>query len=132
MKKIVIAAALAAMLAGCGGSQNPVGLIDVARLTANWPQYANAQNQLMADERAITTGKGSNAQKQRQLAQLQAKYAAISQRLVQQIRDAAGKVAQQKNLKLIVTHEFVGYGGTDITTDVEKLMGITEKPTPSP
>ena len=131
MKKFVIAAALGALLAACG-SQNPVGLIDVARLTANWPQYANAQNQLMADERSIQTGRGSNAQKQRQLLQLQSKYAAISQRLVQQIRDAAGKVAQQKNLKLVVTHEFVGYGGVDITPDVEKLMGITEKPTPSP
>jgi Skp family chaperone for outer membrane proteins len=60
------------------------------------------------------------------MAQLQQKYGNLSQQLVGQIRDAATKVAQQKNLKLVVTKEFVTYGGTDITPDVEKAMGITE------
>lgn len=121
-----MAALSAALLAGCAGGGSPVGLIDVQRITANWPQYANANSQMLADERAIQTGKGSNAQKQRQVTQMQAKYAAISQQLVGQIKDAAAKVAQQKNLKLVVTREFVGYGGVDITPDVEKAMGITE------
>lgn len=131
-KSIVIIAALAAfVLAGCGQS-SPVGLIDVQRLTANWPQYNNVQNQLLADERAIETGSGSAQQKQKQAAQLQAKYSALSNQLVQQIKDAAAKVAQRKNLKLVVTREFIGYGGTDITPDVEKEMGITETASPSP
>ena len=52
--------------------------------------------------------------------------------LTKQIRDAATKVAQQKNLKLVVTTEGVGYGGVDITKDVEKAMNITDKATPAP
>jgi Skp family chaperone for outer membrane proteins len=132
-KIVCIAAFAAAALTGCtGGGSTPVGLIDVQRLTANWPQYTNAQNQLLADERAIEQGKGSQQQKQRQVLQMQAKYAQISQQLVNQIKDAASKVAQQRNLKLVVTREFVGYGGTDITPDVEKALGITESsPAPS-
>ena len=133
MKKniVIIAATAALMLTACAPS-SPVGLLDVQRLTANWPQYNNVQNQLLADQRAIETGSGSNAQKQKQAAQLQAKYSALSEQLVSQIKDAASKVAQQKNLKLVVTREFIGYGGTDITPDVEKAMGITESASPSP
>jgi len=132
---MLLAALAAALLGGCAGNTSPVGLIDVQRITANWPQYTNANNQMLADERAVETGKGSPAQKQRLVQQMQAKYAAISQQLVTQIKDAASKVAQQKNLKLVVTREFVGYGGVDITPDVEKAMGITESspaPTGSP
>lgn len=134
MKKqyIFIAALGAALLAGCAGSGSPIGLIDVQRLTANWPVYTNAQNQLVADQRAIAAGKGSNADKRRQGMQLQQRYSQISNQLVSQVRAAAAKVAGEKQLKLVVTREFVGYGGTDITPDVEKLLGITEKPTPSP
>jgi Skp family chaperone for outer membrane proteins len=130
-KNIVIIAALAALTLTACGQSSPVGLLDVQRLTANWPQYINVQNQLLADQRAIESGSGSNAQKAKQVAQLQAKYSALSQQLVSQIKNAASKVAQQKNLKLIVTREFIGYGGTDITPDVEKQMGITES-SPSP
>ena len=120
------------MLAGCGGSSSPVGLLDVQRLMANWPQYNTANSQMLADERAIQTGKGSNADKQRQLIQMNQKYASLSQQLVKQVQDAAAKVAQQKNLKLVVTREYVGYGGVDITPDVEKAMGITETSSPAP
>jgi Skp family chaperone for outer membrane proteins len=125
-KSIVIIAAVAALMLTACAPSSPVGLLDVQRLTANWPQYNNVQNQLLADQRAIETGRGSQQQKVKQAAQLQAKYAALSQQLVNQIKDAAAKVAQQKNLKLVVTREFIGYGGTDITPDVEKQMGITE------
>ncbi len=127
-----MAAFAALLLAGCGAGGSPVGLINVQRITSNWPQYANANNQMLADERAIAGGRGSSSQKQREAAQMQAKYAAISAQLVNQIRSAASKVAQQKNLKLVVTREFVGYGGVDITPDVEKAMGITETASPSP
>ncbi len=135
MKKrsITIAAFAAALLAGCAANSSPVGLLDVQRLTANWPQYNNAQNQLLSDERAVQTGSGSTAQKRALAVQLQAKYGKISDQLVAQIKQAAQKVAQQKNLRLVLTREFVGYGGTDITPDVEKILGITESsPSPSP
>ena len=134
MKKtnVIFAALAAAALTACSGNSSPVGLIDVQRVTANWPQYTNANNQMLADERSIETGTGSNADKQRRVAQMTAKYQQISQQLVNQIKDAAAKVAQQKNLKLVVTREFIGYGGVDITPDVEKAMGITESASPSP
>ena len=131
-KQIVIIAALAAALAGCGGSGSPVGLVDVQRLTANWPLFTNAQNQLNADRQAIMAGKGSNADKQREAMKLQQHYAQLSDQLVSQVRAATAKVAGEKQLKLVVTREFVGFGGTDITGDVEKQLGITEKPTPTP
>jgi Skp family chaperone for outer membrane proteins len=127
----LILAAVAA-LAGCTAQQSPVGLVDVSRLTANWPKYLDAQNQLNADEQGILASKGSRSQKQRQVIQLQQKYAGIENDLVKQVRDAATKVAGDKQLKLVLTRQFVGYGGTDITPDVEKILGITEKATPSP
>lgn len=129
MNKIIlpaIAATAALLLTACSGNTSQVGLLDVQRLTANWPQYSNAQNQLLADERAIEAGGGSTAQKRAMAAQIQDKYGRISDQLVAQIKDAAQKVAAQKNMKLVLTREFVGYGGTDITPDVEKILGITE------
>lgn len=126
-KYILPAIAAAALLTACSGNTtSQVGLLDVQRLTANWPQYSNAQNQLLADEHAIESGSGSTAQKRAMAAQIQDKYSRISDQLVAQIKDAAQKVAQQKNMKLVLTREFVGYGGTDITPDVEKILGITE------
>ena len=123
----------AALIAGCGSkTQSSVGLVDVARLTSNWPQYVNYNNQLMADEQAIGQSRGSNAQKQRQARDLQRRYAQIQSDLVNKVRAAATQVAQQKNIKLVVTREFVGFGGVDITPDVEKILGITERATPTP
>ncbi|HET7814352.1 MAG TPA: hypothetical protein VFL13_08245 [Candidatus Baltobacteraceae bacterium] len=131
-KRIIVAALAAAALTACSGNSSPVGLLDVQRITSNWPQYTNANNQMLADERAIETGSGSNADKQRRVMQMNAKYSQVSQDLVNKIKDAASKVAAQKNLKLVVTREFIGYGGVDITPDVEKAMGITESASPSP
>lgn len=120
-------------MAGCGSkSQSSIGLVDVARLTSNWPQYVNYNNQLVSDEQAIGQGRGSNAQKQQQARELQRRYAQIQGDLVKKVRAAASQVAQQKNIKLVVTREFVGFGGVDITPDVEKILGITERATPSP
>ena len=63
---------------------------------------------------------------------MQAKYAKITDQLTQQSRDASSKISQQKRLQLIVTREGIGYGGVDITGDVEKSLTITEKATPTP
>jgi len=121
----------AALLAGCGAS-SPVGLVDVQRIVGNWSEYQNYQTQLLGEEQAITAGKGTTAQKQRAALALQRKYAKITEQLTQQIRDAAGKIAQQRQLKLVVTREGIGYGGVDITADVEKSLNITEKASPAP
>ena len=131
MKKAPIVLLLCAALAACSGNSSPVGLVDVARLTANWPAFNDAQKQLADAERQIVSQKASQSQKQHEAAALEKKYAAISQHLVDQVRSAATKIAQQRNLKLVLTREFVGYGGVDITPDVEKALGITETASPS-
>ncbi len=121
----------AAAFAACTPS-SPVGLLDVGRIAANWPKYQSFQNQLQADEQGIASSRASNRQKAQEAAALQAKYGRITAELTQEIKDAAARVAQQRNLKLVVTREGVGYGGTDITPDVEKAMNITETATPTP
>ncbi len=132
MKTPIIIAALAAVLfSGCANN-SPIGIIDVNRVISNWDVYQHYQQQLLADEQGIATGKGSNAVKAREALALRKKYDGITLQLSQQIRDAAAKIAQERHLKLVVSKEGVGYGGVDITADVEKAMAITEKATASP
>jgi Skp family chaperone for outer membrane proteins len=121
----------AAALAGCA-VHSPIGLVDVNRIVANWPEYQGYQNQLYAEERSIQSRRESAANKQRAAFDLQRKYARVTDQLSQQIRDAAGKIASQRQLKLVLTREGIGYGGVDITRDVEKALNITEKATPPP
>jgi Skp family chaperone for outer membrane proteins len=119
------------VLAGCA-TRSPIGLVDVQRIVANWPEYQGYQNQLYAEERAIQGRRESNGRKQRDAAQLQRKYARVTDQLSSQIRSAAGKIASERQLKLVLTREGIGYGGVDITADVEKALNITEKATPTP
>lgn len=130
-RQLLLATVAAAVLGGCATS-SPVGLVDVNRIVVNWPVYQQYQQQLLVDEQAIAQSRASTAAKQQEALALQKKYANITSELTARIRDAATKVATQKNLTLVVTKEGVGYGGVDITPDVEKAMNITEKATPSP
>lgn len=134
MKNIyLIAFGLAATLSVACSPPSPIGLVDTARIAANWPEYQNDQRQFYADEQALAASKGSTSSKLRQDVALREKYAAITDGLTQQIRAAATTIAKQRNLKLVVTTEGVGYGGTDITKDVEKMLNITsETVTPAP
>jgi len=119
------------MLTGCG-AKSSIGLVDVQRIVSNWPEYQGYQNQLLSEEKSISSKRESNARKTLDATVLQKKYAKVTDKLSQQIRDAAGKIAQQRNLKLVLTREGIGYGGVDITGDVEKALNITEKATPTP
>ena len=131
MKKSIIAIAGLITIVGCASS-SPIGLVDVNRITANWKVFQTDQSHLYADERRIATSTASNAQKASQVAALQKKYGALTVQLTDQIRKAAAQVAAKKNLKLVLTREGVGYGGTDITPEVEKILGITETASPKP
>jgi Skp family chaperone for outer membrane proteins len=130
-KQLTIVITAIALLAGCANS-SPVGLVDVNRIVANWTVYQSFQQQLMSDEQVIAQSRASADQKRRAAFALQKKYDGITAELTQKIRDAATSVAKSKNLTLVITKEGVGYGGVDITKDVETSMGITEKSTPSP
>jgi Skp family chaperone for outer membrane proteins len=125
---LAIVLTAAALFAGCA-PQTQVGTVDISRIVQNWPTFRNYQNQLLIDEQTIEQSRAPQRKKLQEARQLQAKYGAITEQLTQQIKDAAAKIAQQKNLKLIVTKQGVGYGGVDITPDVEKAMNISE---PSP
>ena len=130
-KHIIIISAAAALLAGCGNS-SPVGLVDIDRVVANWPTFQADQAQLQTEETKLQAKKESAGAQQRDAAALNTKYEKLTEQLTNQVRDAATKIAQQRNLKLVVTTEGVGAGGVDITGDVEKAMNITEKATPTP
>ena len=130
-KQLTIALAAVLLFAGCANNSN-VGLLDIGRVINNWPTYQNYQQQLAIDEQSIAQSNKSNAQKQKDALALQAKYGKITDDLTKQIRDAATKIATDRGLKLIVTKQGVGYGGVDITSDVEKAMNITEHATPTP
>ena len=130
-KNIIVTALAVAILSACGAS-SPIGLVDVQRIVSNWQEYQTYQSQLLTEQQAIASGKGSTADKEKAELALQQKYGKITEQLTQQIRDAANKIAQEKSLKLVVTREGIGYGGVDITPDVEKSLNITEKASPAP
>jgi Skp family chaperone for outer membrane proteins len=136
MNNRLIIAALAASFLGLSACSKPpqgdIGLVDVPRITANWPKFLNYQNQLNSDVQAIRLSSASNNEKQRQLASLQQRFQTNQTELTGNVRDAAQQVATAKNLKYVLTQQNVGYGGVDITPDVEKILNITEKATPSP
>jgi Skp family chaperone for outer membrane proteins len=132
VKKIkYIIPCMAAIITGCGG-HGSIGLVDVQRIVANWPEYQTYQTQLLGEERSISARRESAKRKQSDLVALERKYTTLNDSLSRQIHDVAAKIATQDSLKLILTREGIGYGGVDITTDVEKALNITEKATPTP
>ena len=136
MNNRFVFAALAASLLGMTACSKPpesdIGLVDVPRLTSNWPKFLNYQNQLNADVDAIKISKEPDSQKQREMASLQYRFATNQTELTNNVHDAAQQVANDKHLRFVLTRQFVGYGGVDITPDVEKVLQIVEKATPSP
>lgn len=134
MNKLIIAAFVVLALAGCGIGQpkSPVAIVDLTRIMANWPKFANYNNQIQADAFAIESSKAPESQKARQRAELQQRYAQFQAEISANISEAAQQVANDKKFKMVFTRQGVGYGGTDITTDVEKILKIEEKATPKP
>ena len=124
----------AAVLATAGCSHPPasdIGLVNVQRIVANWPKFVNYQNQLNSDVATVQRSRASDDEKHREMDEIQRRFAANQTELTGDVRNAASQVADQKHLRLVFTSEFVGYGGVDITADVEKILHIEEKaPTP--
>lgn len=133
LRGAAMSAALVAFAAGCATQPKAtVGLIDTARITSNWPKFQNYQNQIAADEAAIGRSNSSNAQKAQQIAQLQGRYVNAQRELTDDVSSAAQQIAKEKGLTYVFTRQFVGYGGVDITGDIEKVLKIEEKATPAP
>ena len=70
---LLLTTALFASLAGCNNAaqSSGIGLVDVQRISQNWPKFQNYANQLQASFAAIEASKSTNSEKQQQLAQLQ-------------------------------------------------------------
>jgi len=135
MNKHLIALALAVVgIAGCGIGKpsSDIATVDLTRIMANWPKFENYNNQIQADAFAIEQSKEPESQKARQRAELQQRFMQYQSEITGDIRGAATQIATQKKLKLVLTRQGVGYGGVDITGDVEKALNIQEKATPKP
>jgi len=122
------------VLSGCGlfKTHSDVATVDLVRIMANWPKSENYMNQIQADAFAIETSKAPESQKNRERAELQQRYAQYQREITNDITNAANQVAMQQKFKMVVTRQGIGYGGVDITSDVEKILNIQEKATPSP
>jgi Skp family chaperone for outer membrane proteins len=126
-------ALLLAGLWGCSNApQGSIGLVDVQRISNNWPKFQNYQNQLAADAQTIENSKRSARDKAAARAALQARFAQAQTELSTDVSTAAKQVAADKHLTFVLTRQYVGYGGVDITADVEKILKIDDKSTPAP
>ena len=133
VRGLVTAVFVLIVVTGCSSPpKSSIGLIDTARITNNWPKFQNYQNQIAADEAAIGRSKSTEAQKAQQIAQLQQRYVSAQHELTDDVSNAAQQVAKDKGLTYVFTRQFVGYGGVDITVDIEKVLKIDEKATPAP
>jgi Skp family chaperone for outer membrane proteins len=133
LRALAAAAALAA-LAACGNksSSTDIGLVDVQRISQNWPKFQNYQNQLANDAATIEHSRKSDRDKEQAKAQLQARFAKAQTELSVDVTAAAKQVAADKHLSYVFTRQYVGFGGVDITADVEKILKIEDKSTPAP
>ncbi|MBV8196562.1 MAG: hypothetical protein JO263_00380 [Candidatus Eremiobacteraeota bacterium] len=130
MKRIVLCLATALLLGGCTSQNSPIAIVDVTRITANWPKFINYQNQLQADAAAIARSNIPEQEKERKSAALRQQFVAEQNEVTQDVRDAVSKIAADRHFNLVVTRESTGFGGVDITPDVEKLLNITEHSAP--
>lgn len=128
---LVLAAGAFATVGCSRAPAGDIGLVDVQRVVAHWPKFINYQNQLNADVAAIRQSRGSDAEKARQMADVQRRFQASQSELTENVRAAATQVAGTRHLRFVLTAESIGYGGTDITPDVEKALQIVET-SPSP
>ena len=132
--RLLLAAALLSSLCACaaGNNSSNIGLVDVQRISQNWPKFQNYQNQLAADAATIERSNRSPQAKAQARAQLQDRFARAQKELSDDVTSAAKQVASDKKLTYVFTRQYVGYGGVAITKDVEKILKIDDKSTPSP
>jgi len=132
--RALLATAALASLAACGNnaSQADIGLVDVQRISQNWPKFQNYQNQLANDAQTIERSRRPDRDKAQARAQLQARFTLAQTELSVDVTAAAKQVAADKHLTYVFTRQYVGFGGVDITADVEKILKIEDKSTPAP
>jgi Skp family chaperone for outer membrane proteins len=118
---------LAASVAGCAHKHTDVAVVDVPRIMQYWPKFINYQNQINQDQFTLQRSTAPIAEKRKQLDLLQQRFVSMQNEITDDVRSAAQQVATDQHYKLVFTRQYVGYGGTDITGDVEKVLKIDEK-----
>jgi Skp family chaperone for outer membrane proteins len=132
LRALLVTTLFGSLCACNNGPQGSIGLVDVQRISQNWPKFQNYQNQLANDAQTIERSNRSAGEKARARAQLQQRFSQAQNELTGDVSTAAKQVAADKHLTYVLTRQYVGYGGIDITPDVEKILKIVEKPSPSP
>jgi len=131
LRRALLGCAAAAALGGCAHQDaGHVATVDLGRISSNWPKFINYNNQLGSDEQAIESSNAPERVKAQERDRLRARFVQMQNEVAGDVQDAVKQLAAQKGYQLVVTREFVGYGGIDITADVEKMLDITEKPAP--
>jgi Skp family chaperone for outer membrane proteins len=131
--RALVASALLASLCACSnGPKSQIGLVDVQRISQNWPKFQNYQNQLAYDAQTIERSHRSDRDKAAARAQLQQRFAKAQNELSSDVTTAAKQVAADRHLTFVFTRQYIGYGGIDITLEVEKILKIEDTGTPSP
>jgi len=131
-RALIVTTLLATLCACTNAPQSNIGLVDVQRISTNWPKFQNYQNQLANDAQTIERSNRSARDKSQARAQLQQRFAQAQNELSTDVSAAAKQVAADKHLAYVFTRQYVGYGGVDITSEVEKILKIEEKPSPTP
>jgi Skp family chaperone for outer membrane proteins len=119
-----IALAIVTSLSGCGHTRSTVAFVNVAVLQSTWPKFINYQNQLQANLNAIQSSKLSQADKQRELLQLNQQSARWQIEVTSDVKAAVKQIAADKHYSLVVTRQGIAYGGDDITSDVQAALHI--------
>ncbi len=132
LRALVVTAVLASLCACGNAPKSDIGLVDVQRISQNWPKFQNYQNQLANDAQTIERSRKSARDKAQARAQLQQRFNQAQTELSVDVTAAAKQVAADKHLTYVLTRQYVGYGGVDITADVEKILKIDDKSTPAP
>ncbi len=119
--------ALAASVTGCAHKHTDVAVVDVPRIMQYWPKFINYQNQINQDQFTLQRSTAPLPAKRKQYDLLQQRFVSMQNEITDDVRTAAQQVATDQHYKLVFTRQFVGFGGTDITPDVEKILKIDEK-----
>jgi hypothetical protein len=120
------------LLTGCGQhSDATIGKVDVEHLMTIWPEGKKQSDDLAAAQSALATSAQYLDPQARQDAQARAalQAAQVQATLAEHIRQASTMVALHDHLKLVVTRDFVGWGGRDITDEVLSELVHSDKPT---
>ncbi len=115
-----------------GHSQVAIAEVDVERVVTHWPQMQSQSDELVTERRALaqTANVLDAGARARAQSELDVRTAELQIQISRAVRAAAERIAHDRHIPLVVTRDYVAYGGVDITDDVTKLL-IAQRPDPN-